>query len=284
MRSAFRVAVLLLVLVSSPALAQRGTLFVVGGGTQPAALVEEFVRVAGGPDARIVVIAMASAAGARSGEAKAADLRALGARATNLWFSRAAADSDSVVRLLDSATGVWFGGGDQNRLLGVLRGTRVERAIRTRWEQGAVVGGTSAGAAILSTPMITGDETGERRDTTEAWTRIAAGTVAVDSGLAFITNAVIDQHFVRRKRSNRLLSLVLATPPHLGAGIDEGTALIVEPDGSWRIMGASVVIVYDARGAIRRADGSRLAASGVTMHVLGDGARFDPATGRAVLR
>lgn len=265
----------------APLLAQsRGPLVVVGGGTQPAALVEEFVRLAGGPKARIVVMGMASAGGEKSGEAKAADLRRLGASATSLWFTREQADRDSLVRLLDSATGIWFGGGDQNRLTAVIRGTRMEKAIRTRWEKGAVVGGTSAGAAVLSTPMITGDELGTRRDTAEAWTRIERGSVKVDSGFAFITNAIIDQHFVRRKRSNRLLSLVLATPPYLGAGIDEGTAIIVEPSGRWRIMGASVVLVYDARRAERSAQGP-LAARDIRMHVLADGMTFDPATGAA---
>ena len=253
----------------------RGALFVVGGGTQPAALVQEFVKLAGGPKAHIVVMAQASASGERSGEAKAEDLRKLGATAKNLWFDRTLADNDSLVRLLDSATGIWFGGGDQNRLAAVIRGTKMERAIRARWERGAVVGGTSAGAAVLSTPMITGEELGTRRDTTEAWTRIERGSVEVDSGFAFITNAVIDQHFVRRKRGNRLLSLVLASPPHLGAGIDEGTAIIVEPSGRWRVMGASVVIVYDARKAERSTTGP-LAAKGMTMHILSNGMTFDP--------
>lgn len=253
----------------------RGALFVVGGGTQPAALVQEFVKLAGGPKAHIVVMAQASASGERSGEAKAEDLRKLGAKANNLWFDRTLADNDSLVRLLDSATGIWFGGGDQNRLAAVIRGTKMERAIRARWERGAVVGGTSAGAAVLSTPMITGEELGTRRDTTEAWTRIERGSVEVDSGFAFITNAVIDQHFVRRKRGNRLLSLVLASPPHLGAGIDEGTAIIVEPSGRWRVMGASVVIVYDARKAERSTTGP-LAAKGMTMHILSNGMTFDP--------
>jgi len=273
------VALLLGVLVCAPPLiAQtgRGPLFVVGGGTQPAALVEEFVRLAGGSGkARIVVMAMASAEGQRSGEAKAADLRKLGAAATSLWFNREQADGDSVARLLDSATGIWFGGGDQNRLTAVIRGTRVERAIRARWEKGAVVGGTSAGAAALSTPMITGTELGARRDSSETWTRIERGSVEIDSGFSFITNAVIDQHLVRRKRSNRLLSLVLASPPHLGAGIDEGTAIVVEPNGRWRIMGASVVIIYDARRAERGTTGA-LGARDIRMHILSNGMTFDP--------
>jgi cyanophycinase len=278
LRQPARILTLLVAFCWSTSLAaqsRRGPLFVVGGGTQPAALVEEFVRLAGGPKARIVVMAQASESGERSGEAKAADLRKLGASARNLWFDRSLADNDSLVRLLDSVTGIWFGGGDQNRLIAAVRGTKMERAIRARWERGAVVGGTSAGAAVLSTPMITGSELGARRDTTVDWTRIERGSVAVDSGFAFITNAVIDQHFVRRKRANRLLSLVLATPPHLGAGIDEGTAIIVEPSGRWRIMGASVVMIYDARSAQRSTTGP-LAARGIIMHVLSDGMTFDP--------
>lgn len=68
-------------------------------------------------------------------------------------------------------------------------------------------------------------------------------------GFGFITDAIVDQHFVRRKRHNRLISLVLESPQRLGVGIDESTALMIGPDGIWRVMGASVVVIHDARGA-----------------------------------
>ncbi|MCE2954515.1 MAG: cyanophycinase [Gemmatimonas sp.] len=262
----------------------RGTLFIVGGGTQPLSLVQDFVTRAGGAKARIVVFAMASASGERSGESSAARFRTMGAEARNVWITREQANTDSVARLLDGATAVWFGGGDQNRLTAVLRGTRTERAIRARYEAGAVIGGTSAGAAVLSTPMITGDELGTRRDTSEAWTRVERGSVAVDSGFGYLTTAIVDQHFLRRKRHNRLLSLVLATPPHLGVGIDEGTALIVEPNGQWRVEGASAVLVVDAREAQRTAAAAPvLGAGGARLHLLPAGSTFNPATGRAQL-
>ncbi|MBA3918513.1 MAG: cyanophycinase [Gemmatimonas sp.] len=261
----------------------RGTLFIVGGGTQPAALVSDFVARAGGPGkAHIVVFAQASVNGEKSGEAKAEDFRRLGASSQSLWITREQADMDSVVRLLDRATGVWFGGGDQNRLIAALRGSKVERAIRARFVAGAVVGGTSAGAAVISTPMITGDELGARRDSSEAWTRVARGSVATDSGFGYLTDAIIDQHFLRRKRHNRLLSLVLGDGPHLGAGIDEGTALIVEPSGLWRVAGASSVLVVDARQAQRTgASAAVLGAAGARLHLLPAGATFDPKTGEA---
>ena len=265
--------------------APAGTLFIVGGGTQPIPLVQEFVRRAGGDTARIVVFAMASTVGEKGGEESAVRFRTMGAQARNIWITRAEANSDSVARLLDGATAVWFGGGDQNRLTAVLRGTRTERAIRARFASGAVIGGTSAGAAVLSTPMITGDELGERRDSSEAWTRVARGSVAVDSGFGYLTTAIIDQHFLRRKRHNRLLSLVLAQPPHLGVGIDEGTALIVEPSGLWRVEGASSVLIVDARDAQRTPDSAAvMGASGARMHLLPAGSTYDPRSGLARLR
>jgi cyanophycinase len=270
---------------ASPSTA-RGTLFIVGGGPQPPALVREFVDLAGGSRARIVVFAMASEEGEKSGEEKAKDLRQLGAQAINVWVTNAQANTDSVARLLDGATGVWFGGGDQVRLANVLRGTRTEQAIRSRYEAGAVIGGTSAGAAVMSAVMLTGDERrpgGARRDTTSAYMTIDRDNVIVTDGFGLLSNAIVDQHFLRRRRHNRLVSLVLERAPHLGVGIDESTALIVEPGGRWRIAGASVAVVYDARRATITPAGTTLGAAGMQMHVLPAGARFDPETGAATL-
>lgn len=272
---------------AAPAPAVRGTLQIVGGGPQPPELVQHFVTLAGGSGrAHILVFAQASAAGERSGEAKAADFRARGAQARNVWITREQADADSIVTLLRDATGIWFGGGDQNRLARVLRGTRVEQAIRERYRDGAVVGGTSAGAAVLSAIMITGSERrpgGTRRDTTQDWITIDRNNVVTDSGFALLPGAVVDQHFVRRRRHNRLISLVLEREPHLGVGIDESTALVVHPDGRWSVEGASVVVIYDARAAVTMRSSGMLGAADVRMHVLPAGSRFDPTTGRATL-
>jgi cyanophycinase len=149
-----------------------------------------------------------------------------------------------------------------------------------------VIGGTSAGAAVMSAVMLTGDERrpgGARRDTTSAYMTIDRDNVIVTDGFGLLTNAIVDQHFLRRRRHNRLVSLVLEREPHLGVGIDESTALVVEPSGRWRISGASVAVIYDARRATTTAPGTTLGATGVTMHVLPAGARFDPQAGVATL-
>lgn len=263
----------------------RGTLYIVGGGPQPDALVQEFVDLAGGRGkARIIVFAMASEEGRTGGEEKAQDLRALGAEARNVWVDRRQAMTDSVARLLDGATGVWFGGGDQVRLADILRGTPTERAIHARYAAGAVIGGTSAGAAVMSHVMLTGDEArpgGARPDSMLAWGTIERENVLVNEGFALLTDAIVDQHFLRRKRYGRLLSLVIERAPHLGAGIDESTALVVDPDGTWRVRGASAVVIFDARRATRRDQAVQLQATDVRTHVLTAGGTFDPRTGVA---
>lgn len=265
--------------------APRGTLFLVGGGPQPDALVKEFVALAGGPGkAKIIVFAMASASGATSGQEKADQLKEFGASAMNVYVTRKEADTDSIAALLRDATGVWFGGGLQTRLAEALVGTKTGAAIHARYRAGAVVGGTSAGAAVMSTPMITGDE--RRRggarypsDSSDIFLTIDRDNVITAEGLGLVTNAIIDQHFLRRKRHNRLMSLVLEGPVRLGAGIDESTALVIEPGGKWRVAGASQVVIYDARRA-EVVSGSVLGAVGVQVHVLRAGSRFEVATGR----
>jgi cyanophycinase len=168
-----------------------------------------------------------------------------------------------------------------------LRGTRTEAAIHSRYSAGAVIGGTSAGAAGMSEVMLTGDERhpgGDRRDTTTAYMTVARENVVTDSGFGLIRNAIVDQHFLRRKRQNRLMSLVLEREPHLGAGIDESTALIGHPDGRWTVCGASSVIVYDARqSTVTPGEAHVLGATNMRVHVLPAGSSFDPRTGIATL-
>ena len=267
----------------------RGTLFIVGGGPRPEAMTRQFVELAGGAGkARILVLAMASRV-PDAGDSEVEALRRLGADARNVRIARADAAADSVVRLFDGATGIWFGGGDQNRITAAIEGTPVEEAIRARYRAGAVVGGTSAGAAVISDPMLTGDERrlgGDRppRDSSEAYLTIARDNIVLAPALGLIDGAIVDQHFLRRKRHNRLMSVVLERPNMIGAGIDESTALLVGPDGRWRVIGASSVVVYDARRARVTGPGAPvLGAADVRLHVLPPGSSYDPATGRVEL-
>jgi cyanophycinase len=266
----------------------RGSLFIVGGGPRPPELMRRFVELAGGRGrARIVVFPTASGSAAEAGPALAREFEQLGARAWSLNLSREHAMRDSVARGLDSASGIWFSGGDQNRTMAVLAGTPVAGAVRSRYVAGAVVGGTSAGAAVMTTPMITGGERrpgGDRPDTSQNWLTIAAGNVVTADGLGLLENAIVDQHFLRRRRHNRLMSLVLEQPTKIGVGIDESTALVVDPSGWWSVIGESSAVIYDARrGAVTPSGSAVLGARDIRVHVLPPGGRFDPRSGRAEL-
>ncbi len=296
-----RLAALLFVLVfvlagcaSAPATGAaarpKGTLLIVGGGPIPDAIVERFVALAGGAGkARIVIFPMASEY-ADSGVEMAEHCRRLGASADRVFLTHAEADTDAAARRLDGITGIWFGGGDQSRLTAALLHTPVQAAIAARYREGAVVGGTSAGAAVMTTPMITGDELhpgGNRppeKDSSDAFMTIARENVVTAEGFGLLPGAIVDQHHVRRRRNNRLLSLVLENPTLVGVGIDESTALEVGPAGVWKVLGESVAVVYDARQAAITAKGVPvLGAAGVRLSVLPAGATYQPRTGLATL-
>jgi cyanophycinase len=268
----------------------KGSLLIVGGGPIPPAILERFVALAGGPgQARIAIFPMASES-AGAGAELAETFMKLGASAERRVLTREQADTAAAADALANVTGIWFGGGDQSRLTAVLLDTPVEAAIAARYRAGAVVGGTSAGAAVMSTPMLTGDEKrpgGDRppaKDSSDAWMTIARENVVTARGFALLPGAIVDQHFVRRRRHNRLLSLVLENPGLVGVGLDESTALEVGPDGVWRILGDSVAVIYDARKASLTPGGATaLGAADVRLDVLPAGSTYDPRTARAVL-
>lgn len=265
-----------------------GHLLIVGGGRQPPELVQRFVDLAGGAGAaRIAVIPLASGIPERTGPAKVEELVALGADAFVLQPDRPAADDDSAARLLDGVTGVWFTGGDQARITRVLSGTRLAGAITDLYRAGAVIGGTSAGAAIMTDSMLTGEQILAGEDTIgyhgDEYRRIARRAIHMVPGLGFLPGAIVDQHFVERERHNRLISVVLERPYLVGVGIAESTAIEVRPDATWAVIGAGIVMVYDAREATITPDGQPLGAAGVRMHLLPAGSRFDPRTGAALL-
>ena len=265
-----------------------GTLLIVGGGAQPLELVREFVDLAGGPGrARIAIIPMASSEPIPTGVEKEAQLDSLGADSFVVSFTRAEADADSIIRRIRSATGIWFAGGDQSRLTAAMLESGALRAVHERYAAGAVVGGTSAGAAVMSDSMITGNQywPGVAVATDSgSFSRIGRRTIEIVSGFGLLHNAIVDQHFIRRQRENRLFSVVLERPTLLGVGIDEGTAIKVAPDGKWTVLGRSSVMVLDARQAqVTPPRQAVLGASNIRVSVLPAGSTFDPRTGSATL-
>jgi cyanophycinase len=266
--------------------APQGHLFIVGGGDRDEPLMRRFVELAGAMEGgRIVIFTMASGVPLEVGPELVVEFRGYGVRDVAYYqLTREEASRPESAALLDGAAAAWFAGGDQARLTAVLLDTPLHARRLEFYTAGGLVGGTSAGAAVMSEVMITGDTTRPVEEGRE-WSTIEAGLIVHTRGLGFVKNAVIDQHFLARRRQNRLISLVLERPDLVGAGIDEATAILVRPDGKWEVLGASQVFIVDARTArVSKDAANRLGAIGLALHLLLAGDVYEPATGRVTAR
>ncbi len=260
----------------APVSTRGGHLVLIGGGDRPAAVMARFVALAGAGARPIVVFPMASEISREVGEELRTQLLSHGARDVQVLHIDAREDAlrPEAVEAVRRAGGVFFSGGDQSRITQRLLGTPLMEALRELWAGGGVVGGTSAGSACQSGVMFVGE--GDE-------TVLRAANIVTAQGIDLFPEAIVDSHFVARKRQNRLVSLVLEHPERLGVGIDEATAVWVKPDRSLEVLGNGWVVLYDARGArVGRADNGRLSVAGLQQHVLIEGQRFDLQT-RTVL-
>lgn len=258
----------------------KGHLFIIGGGDRPPEMMRQFVELAGGPEkAKIVIIPNASGDPDTACIDLTAEFHTLGVRNVEcVRLTREQASDPHSVERFNGATGIYFTGGDQIRVTKALEGTVVHKKMLDLYNDGAVMGGTSAGAALMSKVMITGDER-LNRDTVRNFLYIKKDNVVTVEGMGFLTNVIIDQHFVARKRHNRLISVVLEHPELIGVGIDEATAIIVRPNETFEVIGKSNVIVYDGTHAagIRTSPRGYLSGRDLVMHVMIAGDVYDMA-------
>jgi cyanophycinase len=264
--SALGTAVVLLAstfLVAQSDPAPKGTLVIVGGGEIPPEVLARTVSLAGGPSASIAILPQASEL-ADAGDTAIAMWKGAGVKKA---VKVNVAERAAAVQAIAEATLIWFPGGDQNRLTKALEKTGLPELIRRRYLEGAVVGGTSAGAAVMSKVMITGDAD---------LLSIRAGKTKTADGLGLWPDVIVDQHFLKRQREARLISLVLDRPELVGVGIDESTAVIVT-GRQFEVIGRSSVVVIDARAAKvdRALDGTLGTGLDLRLHVLKPGMRFD---------
>jgi cyanophycinase len=261
---------------SAQAADPKGTLFIIGGGTRPQAMMQKFVDLAlKAPGGKIVVFPQASAEAEASGTGLAEELRKLGAPdVRSLNITREEALKPESAGLLTGVGGIYFCGGDQSRLTAVLLDTPVHARMKELYAGGAVIGGTSAGAAVMSEMMITGDEK-KKPKAGDEWQTIEADNVITVRGFGFLTTAIVDQHFATRRRHNRLISLVLEHPELVGFGIDESTAAVVTGGATLEVVGEKDIVVYDAAKAKVARNGAFIGGTGLAFHVLLPGDKYD---------
>jgi cyanophycinase len=252
-----------------------GQLVIIGGAEDKEGdckILREFVRRAGGVNARIVVMTVATELPREVGENYIRVFERLGVEDVRIvdTVEREDASSATYLEAIEKATGVFFTGGNQARITSILKDTEIDRLLHKRLSEGIVIGGTSAGAAMMPDVMIVeGDsETNPRLEIVE-----------MEPGMAFLPGVVIDQHFLQRGRIGRLLSAVSQQPVVLGFGIDENTAIVVN-NNQFEVIGEGVVTVVDVSeithtnlGQILKDED--LAICGAKLHILPHGYRFD---------
>lgn len=214
---------------------ERGAIVAGGGGNLGLPVYQRFVDLAGGADARIVLIPTAGTQyGNHDGWTAIERLREAGVRHLEVLHtrSRSVADLEAFASPLEHATGVWFSGGHQWRLVDVYLGTETHRELTEVLARGGVIGGNSAGASALASFLVRGGmHNGEIIATERA------------DGFGFLRNVALDQHLLERGRENEMFQVLRREPHLLGIGLNEGAAIVVAGNLA-RVVGGSVAI-YD---------------------------------------
>lgn len=232
--------ILILFLFASQIFAQEH-LVIVGGGDRPTAAMSRFVEWAGKDKAHILIIPWATAEPEASFKSLKEDFEPF--RPKEIELAPVAPFTNEkkseFLAQLKNATGVFFTGGDQVKIMDVLKDETLLQALKKRYKDGIVFGGTSAGTAIMSAQMITGE--GD-------FTVIDGKKVETVQGLGLLPDDVIvDQHFIKRQRQNRLFGLILQNPAKFGVGIDEDTALLITDNRYAEVVGASQIMVVNSK-------------------------------------
>ena len=254
---------------------QRGWIIPIGGAENKEndrRILERFVRVSGGPEADIVVIPTASRMH-ETGQRYEQVFRDIGAARVTVMDFDTRRDCQEAGRLqrIGEATGIFFTGGNQLRLTTLLGGTPVAKVIRARNAAGVTVGGTSAGASILSEHKIASGDEGSA---------MIAGSVRLAPGLGLTNRFIIDQHFRQRDRLGRLLTALAYNPFAIGIGLDEDTAAFIGPDETLEVEGSGGVTVLDGSEVTyssidRVQDGQAVCMLGMRVHLLVAGATYN---------
>ena len=261
----------------------RGRLIAIGGAEDrdgKMVILKRFVELAGGKQAQIVVMTAATNNPEEVGKEMTAVFKRLDAKNVKVIdvSSRADAMEKKSIEAIEKATALFFTGGDQLHITSLIGGTEMQKIIHERYEAGMLVGGTSAGAAMMSNSMIlTGYSKVNPR----------LRCVEIGPGMDLIVGAIIDTHFSQRGRHGRLLAAVAHYPQDLGVGIDENTAIIVNKN-KFEVIGEGAVTVIDG-GAMTYTnapytdEGKGLALANVKIHVLPEGHEFNLSERRLII-
>ena len=255
--------------------ADRGFIIPIGGAASKRKnpiILEKFVNLCGGDKAVITVIPTATII-EENGEIFTNLFTEMGA--SNVFSidikKRSDCSNEDYLSKLMKSTGVFISGGNQLRLSTILGGTPVAKAIRRLNADGVHVAGTSAGAAIMPEHMISGGRSGSTP---------TPKSVSLSPGLGLTNSVVIDQHFRQRDRLGRLLAAIAYSPFLTGVGIDENTAIFIDPDNTFSVEGSGAVTIVDpskmnATSASTAGRNDAINITDIKLHILASGSKYD---------
>ena len=253
----------------------RGWIIPIGGAENKEndrRILERFVRICGGDAADIVVIPTASRMHETGPRYEQLFCEIGAARVTVMDFdTRRDCQEPGRLGRIEEATGIFFTGGNQLRVTTLLGGTPVAKLIRARNAHGVTVGGTSAGASILSEHMIASGDEGSSA---------IGGSVKLAPGLGLTNRFIIDQHFRQRDRLGRLCTALAYNPFAIGIGLDEDTAAFIGPDDTLEVEGSGAITIVDGSDISYSSidavsDGQPVCMLGLRLHFLVAGATFN---------
>ena len=251
----------------------RGSLFIIGGGSRPPEMVQDMIRLSGVDTAgHIAILPMASSEPDTSFYYAAKQFRDQGIQ--NIYDLRSGREGLEAeqLELLENAAMIYIPGGAQARFMDSVRNTKVFDAIHNAYRNGAMIAGTSAGAAVQSRLMITGDQK-KHPVYTGYFETIEADNMILEEGLGLIESIIVDQHFIARQRLNRLIAVILENPSKIGVGIDESTAIHVKNDTATVHGISQVIILRNPNEDVKVQDGL-LGGEGMELSVYLPGERF----------
>jgi cyanophycinase len=253
---------------------KEGKLFIIGGGQRPDAMVDEMIHISGIDKGGYgVILPMASV----QPDTEVIDtqndfIRRGCANVYGLCFKNGEPCPPSWIDSIRHARLIFISGGDQARFMDAIAGTPIRETIHEAFANGSLIAGTSAGAAVMSRKMITGNELKHPGDSA-TFVTMEDRNVEIREGLGMLETVIIDQHFIKRKRLNRLVSVCIENPENICAGIDESTALLVNGETA-TVYGLNQVVVLRQRSARTKVENGLLGTRNIQLDVLLPGESF----------
>lgn len=256
--------------------APKGKLFIIGGGDRSDDLMKQVLSVADLTKKDYIVVLPMSSEEPDSSFIffKTQMVKLTSNPIVMLNFNATTAQNKTLTDSLQKAKLIFISGGDQVRFMNVVHNTPIKMAIQKAYENGSTISGTSAGAAVMSEKMITGNQK-LQKEYSGTFDNIRYDNLETSEGLGLLTTAVIDQHFLKRNRYNRLLSALVEFPALTGIGIDEGTAIIVR-NNQVEVAGESeVIVVRNPKGILKAKKNNLISIENLQMSIYTAGQKFN---------